>query len=193
MNTRGELASSGLAHPPPETERQAGDSQSLKARGKLGPRNGILHQTASRLPVANQVFLGSWTVDIFQEGHSQRSAPHRRHTEDLRWHSCCTTRKPSGWDRGGDRTHLPTWGECTRQAPGFLSCLDLGRAQNAGPTESVPLWSTQEPEWLRPGKCTQPRACLSQFPCKATWSLSSVDQERTHANNRGKPSVAQTL
>ena len=41
-----------------------GDSQSQKARGKVGPRDGILYQTASRLPVANQVFLGSWTVDI---------------------------------------------------------------------------------------------------------------------------------
>ena len=39
-------------------------------RGNLGPRHGILYQTASRLPVANQVFLASGTVDIFQEGHS---------------------------------------------------------------------------------------------------------------------------
>ena len=36
----------------------------------------------------------------------------------------------------------------------------VGKAQNAGPTESASLWSTQEPEseWLRPGKCTQLRA-----------------------------------
>ena len=59
----------------PEAERQAGGSQSWKARGNLCPRDGILHQTVSRLPVTNQVFLGSWTVDICQEGHSQRSAP----------------------------------------------------------------------------------------------------------------------
>ena len=38
---------------PLEAERQAGDSQSQKARDKLGPRDGILYQTASRLPVAN--------------------------------------------------------------------------------------------------------------------------------------------
>ena len=52
---------------------------------------------------------------------------------------------------------------CAHQAPGHLSCLDLGRAQNAGPTESAPLWSTRvpEPERLRPGKCIQPRAGLS--------------------------------
>ena len=45
--------------PLPEAERQMGDSQSQKARGNLGPRDGILHQTVSRLLVANQVFLGS--------------------------------------------------------------------------------------------------------------------------------------
>ena len=40
-----------------EAERQAGGSQNWKARG-------IFHQTMRRLPVANQVFLGLWTVDI---------------------------------------------------------------------------------------------------------------------------------
>ena len=41
-----------------------------------------------------------------------------------------------------------------RQTRGHLSCSDLGRAQKAGPTESVPLRTTQvpEPERLRPGK-----------------------------------------
>ena len=172
-----------------------GDSQSQKARGKLGPRDGILYQTASRLPVANQVFLGSWTVDICQEGHSQRSAPQRRHTAHLRWRSHCAPRKLKVWDGGGDKTHCPTWGVCTRQAPGYLSCSDLGRAQNAGPTKSVPLWSTREPEpeWLRPGKCMQPRAALDSSPAEQPgWSLSSVDQESTHAVSGSKPSVAQT-
>ena len=28
----------------------------------------------------------------------------------------------------------------------YLSCLDLGRAQNAGPTESAPLRTTRVPE-----------------------------------------------
>ena len=90
-----------------EAERQVGDSQSQKARGNLGPRDSIHHQTVSRLSVANQVFLGSWMVDIHQEGHSQRSAPQSRHTAHLRQHSCCAPRKPSGWDWGGDKTHHP--------------------------------------------------------------------------------------
>ena len=170
-----------------------GYSQSQKEKGKLGPRDGILYQTASRLPVANQVFLGSWTVDIHQEGHSQRSAPQKRHMAHLRQHSHCAPRK-SIQDQGGDKTHRPTQGECACQAPDHLSCSDLGRAQNAGPTESVPLWGTREPEpeWLRPGKCMQPRAHFRQFPCKAAWSMRIVAHESTDAVSGGKPSVANT-
>ena len=59
----------------PEAERQADNSQSQKARGKLSPRDGILYQTASRLPVAKQVFLGSWTADIHQEGRARDQLP----------------------------------------------------------------------------------------------------------------------
>ena len=59
-------------------------------------------------------------------------------------------------------------GDCARQAPDHLSCSDLGRAQSAGPTESAPLWSTQEPEpeQLKPGKWMEPRAHLRQFPAE---------------------------
>jgi len=67
--------------PPQEAERQAGDSQSWKARGNFSPRDGILHQTGNRLPFANHVFLGYWTVDICQEGCNLRSAPQRRHID----------------------------------------------------------------------------------------------------------------
>ena len=81
-------------------------------------------------------------------------------------------------------------GQCAYQAPGHLSSSDLllllllwrrQRAQNTSPPKSVPLRSTQEPEpeQLRPGKCTKLRAHFGQFPCRATWSLSSVDQEST--------------
>ena len=75
-------------------------------------------------------------------------------------------------------THLE---QCTHQAPGHLSCSDLGRAQNTCPTKSMPLWSTwePEPEQLRPAKCTQPKAHFGWCPCRAPWSLSSVDQEST--------------
>ena len=134
-------------------------------------------------------------VDTRQEGHSQRSAPHRRHMAHMRRCSHCAPGKPSNQDQGGDKMHCPTQVESAHQASGRLSCSDLGRAQNAGPTKSVPVWSTREPEpeRLRSGKCSQPRAHLRQFPSRATWSLSSVDRESTHAMSEGKPSVAKTL
>jgi len=52
------------------------------------------------------------------------------------------------------------------QTPHHMSCSDLGRAQHTGPTESAPLRTTwvPEPEWLRPGRCMQPRASLWWFP-----------------------------
>ena len=175
--------------PPTPSRRQRG---SQKARGNLGPRDSILHQTVSRLPVANQVFLGSWMVDICQEGRSLRSAPQRRHTAHLRQCPCSTPRKRAAGTREVTRctAHL---GQCARQAPGHLSCSHLGRAQNACPTESVPLWSIREPERFRPGKCTKCRACFGQFPCRATWSLSSADQKSTCTVSWGKPSVVHTL
>ena len=180
--------------PTPEAERQVGDRQSQKARSNLRPRDSILHQTVSRLPIANQVFLGFWTVDICQEGHSLSSGPQRRHMEHVRWCSCGAPRKLSGWDLGGDKMHH-TPGIVCLPTPGHLSSSDLGRAHNAGPTESVPLWSTlePEPEQLRPGKYMQPRAYFGQFPYRATWKLRSVDQESTHTVSGGKPIVDQTL
>ena len=127
--------------PFPAGGREVGGWQPELERGNLGPRNAILYQTTSRLPASNQDFLGFWTADIRREGCSQRSVPQKRHVAHLRWGTHCTPRKLSGWDWGGDKTHC-TWGECACQVPGHLSCSDLGRAQNAGPNKSAPLWST---------------------------------------------------
>ena len=135
--------------------------------GNCGPREAPSTKPQAGF-IANQDLLGFWTVDIRREGCSQRSAPRKGHTAHLRRRAHCTPRKPSGWDGGGDKTQPPTGGDRARQAPGHLSCLDLGRARNAGPTESAPLWTTREPEpeRLRPGKYTQPRVCLRQFPAE---------------------------
>ena len=143
------------------------------------PETSILHQTVRRLPVASHVFLGSQTVDIHQEGCSLRSNPQKRHTAHLRpvllWHTQETEHLgPGRWLRC-----TADLGQSTCQAPGHLSCSDLGRAQNSCPTEPVPLQSTREPERLRPGNCTKCRACFGQCPCKALWSMSSVDPEST--------------
>ena len=145
------------SHPPPETGRRG--QPELEA-GNRSPREASSTKLHAGF-VANQDFLGFWTVGILQEGCSQRSAP-RRDTAHVRRHAGCTHRKLSGRDGGGDKSQPPPGSDCAHQASGHLSCSDLGRAQNAGPTKSVPLWHTQETElgWLRPGKCIQLRTRL---------------------------------
>ena len=77
----------------------------------------------------------------------------------LRRCASCTPRKLSGRE-------VISHSNWARQTPHHLSCSDLGRAQNAGPAESVPLRTTRvpEPEQLRPGRCKQPMAGLRWFP-----------------------------
>ena len=70
--------------------------------------------------------------------------------------------------------HSPP-GQCSHQAPGHLNCSDLGRVQNAHQSMSMPLQSTQEPDGLRPGKRMKCRSHFRQCPCRAPWSLSSID------------------
>ena len=91
---------------PPHLQRQRGRRVTARARRQgaaalSAPESGIFHQTASRLPVANHVFLGSWMVDICQECHSLRSAPQRRYMVclELCFHS---TPGKLGWDRAGE-------------------------------------------------------------------------------------------
>ena len=117
-------------------------------------------------------------VDIRQEGRSQRSAPQRRHTAHLRWRNCEAgtgeaIRRSLPPGESALAKHLGTWAARTLEG------------------HKTPLWSTREPE--PEGLSTQPRARLRQFPCRTSWSLSSVDRESIHAVSRGKPSVAQTL
>ena len=51
-----------------------------RGKGETQPQTGILYQTVSRLLVANRVFLGSWVVDICQEGHKPEiSSPEEMH------------------------------------------------------------------------------------------------------------------
>ena len=104
---QGRVSQLWTSPPPPEAGRQEGDSQSGKRRDKLDPRDSIPYQIVSRLPVANQVFLGSWMVDIHLEGRSQRSAPQKRHTAHLSWCTRCAPRKPSSCDAGGDKMNRP--------------------------------------------------------------------------------------
>ena len=113
---------------PLETGRQAGAARA--GQGQYWAQEGILYQTASRHPVANQDFLGFWMVGIHREGHSQRSAPKKRCMAHLRQACQLPPRKPSSWDRGGDKIHSSS-GEIT-----------------------ISTWS---PELLGPGKGTKHR------------------------------------
>ena len=84
-----------------------------------------------------------------------------------------------------------------RQTPHHLSCSDLGRSQNTGPTESAPLRTTQvsEPARFRPRKCMKPRAGLGQFPAEQprAWAV-WAGRAHTPWEARGdRPSVAEIL
>ena len=83
---------------------------------------------------------------------------------------------------------LQLGGNYTRQAPGHLSCSYLGRAQNSGPTKSVPLWRTgeTEPEQLWTGKCTQPRTSLRQS------RQSNLEPEQCRLGNHTRCEQGQT-
>ena len=52
--------------PSPARGKEAGRQQPELERSNLGLRDSILYQTASRLPVASQDFLGFWTDDILR-------------------------------------------------------------------------------------------------------------------------------
>ena len=127
-------------HPPPETGRQR---QPELEGGNQGPREGSSTKLQAGF-IANQDFLGFWMVHICREGHSQKSAPQKRHMAHLRRRANCTSRKPSGWDRGGDKTHSPPGGDCTLQAPGHLNCLDLGRGHKMQDQPSLRLCEVSE-------------------------------------------------
>ena len=70
--------------PSPARGRESGRQQPEQERGNIAPRDGIPYQTVSRLPVVNQVLLGSWMADICWEGCSQRFVPQKRHMAYLR-------------------------------------------------------------------------------------------------------------
>ena len=114
--------------PLPEAERQAGGSQRQKVRGNLGPRDGILHQTASRLPVANQVFLGSRMVD----------------------------RRVAVIDQlpRGDTWHPEKAFSLRTQGNQVAGIMEVIRHNTPGRVLSPSTWS---PELLRPGKGTKSR------------------------------------
>ena len=105
--------------PSPTRDRQTGQPE------PEGDNRGPREASSTKLQAgsfANQDSLEFWTVNIHREGRSQRSAPQRRHTAHLKGCACCTPRKPSGWDGGGNKSQPSTGEDSVRQAPGHLSC-----------------------------------------------------------------------
>ena len=119
----------------------AGDRQAREARAR-GGNHSPREASSAKLQagsVANQDFLGFWTVDIRQEGRSQRSAPQKRHTAHLRRCTSCTPRKLSGRGGGGHKSQQPrlpsTWspellepGKGTKHMPNQVcTCVEYPR------------------------------------------------------------------
>ena len=137
-----------------------GQQPELEGKGLLqsGPQRLASSTKLSRLPATNHVFLGSWMVDICQEGRSLRLAPpEETHstpeevllqcTQETKWprwgrqlrHMIhlgqCTCQTPIAWAAQtweGHKTHTQP-GLCPCRVSKNMSGLDLGSAWNAGP------------------------------------------------------------
>ena len=166
-----------------------GNIQSRKARGNLSPRDGILHQTVSRLPVANHVFWdpGRLTSARRVAAWDQPPRGDTRHTWDgalavhpgnqaagnrvvirctihLRQCARQAPGRPSSWTWKGHKTQAqPSLCLCGIPKNLNLSSLGLGSACDPGPLWTVPLQSNLEPEQCRPGK--HMRCELGQTQC----------------------------
>ena len=114
----------------PPYQRQIGWQSTARARrwGAISAPEMASSTKQGRLPVSNQVFLGSWKADICQEGHSLRSSPQKRHKAHMRRCSHLVPWKTNSWDAGRWLGCTALLGQCAHQAPGHLSSLDLRRA-----------------------------------------------------------------
>ena len=165
--------------PSPQAEADEGQKE-LEGKGLLQsqPQRPHLPPTVSRTPVANLVFLESWTVDICQECPSLSSAPQRRHIAYLGLCSCGGSGKLSGGDLEGEWDVWPIW-MVHSPSPWSPQLLTHGKGTKCTTCPVCTPESTWEPEQLRPGKCTKFRDHLGQCPCRAPWRRSSVDLRST--------------
>ena len=126
---------------PLETGRQAGQLE--PDRGNIGPRKA----SSTKLKAGTQLLTKtSWDSGwLASTGRvtARDQLPRRDAWHTLDRHAHCHPGNQASWT-GEVIRYTPHLGRLL-QAPGHLSCWDLGRAQNTGPTESTPLWSTQEP------------------------------------------------
>ena len=154
-----ELAGCGLAHPPQKTGRQG---QPEPEGGNCGPREASSTNCKQASLLTKTSWDSGWSTSTGRVA-ARDQLPRR----DI-WHTWEGALAVHPENQAAGTGKVISCSNCARQAPGHLSCLDLGRPQNAGQTDSVPLWSTwvPEPEQLRPEKCIQPRASLRKFPAE---------------------------
>ena len=157
-----------------DTKPDCGIATTRKAQPKTPPGLLTEQRTEQSSPPADRTILLRW-----QAGEGSKSqkgaitAPERHYLPNCKqaslltkvsWDSRWST---SAWEgalvvhpenRAAGTGEVISRSARTHQTPGHLSCSDLGRAQNAGPTESVPLRTTcvPEPEWLRLGSAYNP-------------------------------------
>ena len=118
-------------------------------------------------------------VDIRWEGRSQRSAPQKRHKAPR-----TRLAQKLRLGRGGKKSHC-TWRECAREAPGYLSCLDRGRHSTQAQLSQRLCGVPENLNLSGFGLGSAHNSGLA--PCRATWSLSSVDGESTQAVSGANP------
>ena len=166
-NTKGQQASCCLGSALPRG-REAGVQQpEPESKGLLQswPRDCIFHQTVGRLLVANHIFLGSWwftsarsvtawdqfprgdtwqTWDCALGAHPGNQAARIRDVHKMQGPPGTvhlpSTRSPERLGPGKGTNTQPSYlGLCFCREPRSLRSLDLGSAQNAGPTQDSAL------------------------------------------------------
>ena len=117
----------------------------------FGPKYDNSFLSLSRIPVANHEFLGSWPVYMGQVCHFLKSKALRRHTTHLL--QCPLVQQQTEWlvlEMYKMDFPAGTLLACHPVTQAFWTC-EGHNAQSQSWSET--LQSTQEPEWLRPGKC----------------------------------------
>ena len=121
-----------------------------------------------------------------EETHNTPGTVHSQHTQETKWPGL------KRWIR-----HMAHLGQCTLLGPSFMgfgpSCQAAWTWEGQRTTEHLGLCPWGAAKWLRPGSCIKHRAYLGQCPCRAPWSLSSVDVGNTCCLGCGKPSLVHPL
>ena len=155
-----------MDQPIPRQRQEAGG----RGKGQTRPQGRHPYQMANRHPASNQR-LPETLDGRHPPGGSQ---PEISFTEQTQGTSKqCAQKLRLGPQRGEGAPHP---GRVRPSSSWLPELLRPGKAQNTGPTESAPLWSTREPELLS-GVGLGSACNAGPAPWRAAWSLSRVDGE----------------